>query len=97
MQNLECPECQEIGWGLVESDAEELTIKMYCTMCDYEVVHRYKDGDSHYRAQVSVTTRTIMMRVTMLGQEIMEKTGWDDCNVFAMIREEANRQIPEGC
>ena len=61
MHNLECPDCEEIGWGLVEAKEEDVvlplgrkgcrrTIKMYCTMCDNEVTTTYGTEEAYFKA-----------------------------------------------
>lgn len=97
MHNRECPMCKEIGWGLVESDGEELTITMHCTMCDHQMVVHCHNPRDWYKTLVATAVIEIHMAVEMLGKEIMDMTGWDDCQTFATIREETNKQIPEGC
>jgi len=89
--------CEEIGWGLVESDAEELTITMHCTMCDHKMIVHCHNGEDWHKTLVATARMEIRMGVMMLGGEIMDMTGWDDCATYALIRDEANKQIPEGC
>jgi len=97
MTNQECPMCEEVGWGLEDSNREELTIKMYCTMCEHVMVVYCHNGEDFHKTLVKLAKREMRAGVMILGQEIMDKTGWDDCATFALIRDEANKQIPEGC
>ena len=89
--------CEEIGWGLVKYDGDELTITMHCTMCDHVMTVHFHNEEDLFKTLLATARMEIRMSVMMLGQEIMDITGWDDCATYALIREEANRQIPEGC
>lgn len=99
MQNCECPDCGEIGWGMVRVHTDHCTITYGCKLCGTVTTKNFDidDDTAFHKALLEGAVKEIVVAVSLLGSEVMEITGWDDCATYNHIRTAAGNLIPEGC